>query len=242
MRKTRCRWSGAWTAIATRRRTCGPPARFTTWRGKSRRRIVRCGARLDNDKGSVPTAQGVNCVTKDPSGTGSRGRFTSHPALGGHGAVAEVAGAGGAGCTALREVHQPGRTGALPAAAVQDPHAERSDKLRGLPSMSRELMNESTQKTGNVVDNDKSNAVAAGQNVSMTLAQVREQLEGHEGQAILAVRRRTGEHGGVPGCRREGVSERGAGVGRSGFAPRLHEADGRLNGAGRVGRLHKAAR
>ena len=48
--------------------------------------------------------------------------------------------------------------------------------------MSRELMNESTQKTGNVVDNDKSKAVAAGQNVSMTLAQVREQLKGSKGK------------------------------------------------------------
>ena len=37
-------------------------------------------------------------------------------------------------------------------------------------------------KTGNVVDNDKSNAVAAGQNVSMTLAQVREQLKGSKGK------------------------------------------------------------
>jgi hypothetical protein len=48
--------------------------------------------------------------------------------------------------------------------------------------MSLEPMNESTQKTGNVVENDKSNAVAAGQNVSMTLAQVREQLKGSKGK------------------------------------------------------------
>jgi hypothetical protein len=31
-------------------------------------------------------------------------------------------------------------------------------------------------------------------------------------------------------------------VGRSGFAARLHEADGRVDGAGRFGRLHQAAR
>ena len=108
--------------------------------------------------------------------------------------------------------------------------------------MSRELMNESTQKTGNVVDNDKSKAVAAGQNVSMTLAQVREQLKGSKGKKYWRSVDELANTRGVPGCRRERVPERGTGVGRSGFAPRIHEVDGRLNGARRVGRVRKAAR
>ena len=62
----------------SRQRTCGPPARFTTWRGKRRRKIVRCGAAVGNDKGSVPTAQSVNCVTKDPSGTRVRRSASLH--------------------------------------------------------------------------------------------------------------------------------------------------------------------
>ena len=40
-----CRWSGAWTAIATRRRICGRPARSTTWPGRSRPATGRFGAR-----------------------------------------------------------------------------------------------------------------------------------------------------------------------------------------------------
>ena len=48
--------------------------------------------------------------------------------------------------------------------------------------MSREPMNESTHKTGNVVDNEKSNAVAAGEGAPMTLIQVREQLKGTKGK------------------------------------------------------------
>jgi len=48
--------------------------------------------------------------------------------------------------------------------------------------MSREPMNESTHKTGNIVDNEKSNAVAVGEGAPMTLAQVREQLKATKGK------------------------------------------------------------
>ena len=43
--RTRCRWSGASTAIAIPRRICAPPARSTTWHGKRPRPSVRCGVR-----------------------------------------------------------------------------------------------------------------------------------------------------------------------------------------------------
>jgi hypothetical protein len=62
------------------------------WEKPAEDRPVWCS--VGNDKGSVPTAQSVNCVTKDPSGTGSEVASLHIPALGGHGAVAEVAGAG----------------------------------------------------------------------------------------------------------------------------------------------------
>ena len=82
----------------------------------------------------------------------------------------------------------------------------------------------------------------AGQ--GMTLASARAELDGPQSGS----RRQTG--GGW--MRRRSIPAltgawsrnfpRSAGVGRSGLAPRLPQADGRLHGAGRPGRLHQAAR
>jgi hypothetical protein len=62
------------------------------WEKPAEDRPVWCS--VGNDKSSVPTAQSVNCVTKDPSGKEPEIASLHMPALGGHGAVAEVAGAG----------------------------------------------------------------------------------------------------------------------------------------------------
>ncbi len=50
-----------WTVTGTRRRISGPPARFTTWRGKSRRRTGRCGARLAMRRGLADGAERELC-------------------------------------------------------------------------------------------------------------------------------------------------------------------------------------
>ena len=76
----------------------------------------------------------------------------------------------------------------------------------------------------------------------LTLAEVRAKLAGQTGKRYW---RSIDELAGTPefeAAVREEFPAAGLGVDRSGFAARLFEGDGRVDGAGRTGRLHQAAR
>jgi hypothetical protein len=61
------------------------------WEKPAEDRPVWCS--VGNAKSNAPTAQSVDCVTKDPTGAGPEVASLQVPSLGGHGAVPEVAGA-----------------------------------------------------------------------------------------------------------------------------------------------------
>jgi len=74
----------------------------------------------------------------------------------------------------------------------------------------------------------------------MTLDQVRAELKGAKAKSIGVRSMSWPTHPNFR-LRWRRISFGGTGVDRSRFAPRLHEADGRVDGAGWPGRLHQAA-
>ena len=124
---------------------------------------------------------------------------------------------------------------------------QRTEQLRGLPPMSREPMNAGTNQAGNTVENEKSKPSLADNYAPMTpkpmtLEEVRHKLKATSGKQYWRSVDELAEHAGISGCGGKGISQRGAGVGRSGFTPRLPQDHGRVDGARRACRLHQAAR
>ena len=75
----------------------------------------------------------------------------------------------------------------------------------------------------------------------MTLAQVRRELKGVKGKKYWRSMDELANTAEFQAAVEREFPCCGAGVGRSGFAARLPEVDGRVDGAGRAGRLHQAA-
>ena len=85
-------------------------------------------------------------------------------------------------------------------------------------------------------------AVEAESAVPMTLAQVRAELKGVKGKRYWQSMDELADTAEFQAAVEREFPSCGAGVGGSGFAARLHEVDGRVDGAGRAGRMHQAAR
>ena len=107
--KTLCRWSGASTAIAIPSKNLRPTSQIynMAWEEPAEDRPVWCA--VGDDKDGVPTAQGVNCVTKDPSGEpGRRSLHCTCPHLVRMARWRRSLAAGVPAALPLRKVHQPG--------------------------------------------------------------------------------------------------------------------------------------
>ena len=81
------------------------------WEGPEEERPVWCA--VGDDKTGTPTAQSVNCVTKDPSGAGPEVASLHLPAKSMSGLAGDVAAAQFTGTGELSEVHQPDGTGSF---------------------------------------------------------------------------------------------------------------------------------
>ncbi len=75
------------------------------WEKPAEERPVWCS--MEDVKSGTPTAEGVNCTTKDPGGTGPEIASLQLPG-GAHGLAGDVADRWNAGCACVSEVHQPG--------------------------------------------------------------------------------------------------------------------------------------
>ena len=75
----------------------------------------------------------------------------------------------------------------------------------------------------------------------LTLAEVRAKLAQQKGKKYWRSVDELAETPEFAELVREGISFAGFGVDRSGFAAEFSEGDGRVDGAGRAGRMHEAA-